>query len=85
MAQKYKRLPAEEILSRYGLVGIHEAARLLPPATDAEFQALCGDVQVHGFIEAVERTPAKLVLDGLTRLQVASAFTRLSVPLIAPQ
>jgi len=70
---RYKRTPVEKIVGKYGLAGVHEAAKLLPLASDAEFQAMCADVQVHGFVEPVEVTPQKLLLDGCTRLQAAAA------------
>jgi hypothetical protein len=70
---KYKRTSVEALLQKHQLAGIHPAAKLLPPATDQEFQALCVDVAAHGIIVPVEATPEKLLLDGLTRLQAAAA------------
>jgi len=46
----YYRAPLEEIISRdrYGVVGVHPAAELMPLAADQEFQGMCRDIKARG-------------------------------------
>jgi hypothetical protein len=74
-SESFGRRPLEEIISDFGISGVHPAADLVPMSTDEEFQIGCHDVKVHGFLHAVKVTDENLLLDGRNRLQIASAIS----------
>jgi hypothetical protein len=73
-AERFERRPLEEIISRFGISGVHPAAVLVPMSTDEEFQVGCRDVKAHGFLHAVKVTDENLLLDGRNRLQIGAAI-----------
>jgi len=70
----HQRAPLEKILAHYNIVGIHPAAKLIPIASDEEFQTMCADVAANGFLHSVRIDRNNLLLDGGTRLQVGWAL-----------
>jgi hypothetical protein len=69
-----KRIPIEEIIAHYGIRGIHPALALIPMMSDRTFQALCRDVEQHGFLHSVRITDDFILIDGRARLQAGWAL-----------
>jgi hypothetical protein len=71
---KYQRTPVSEIISHYGIAGIHPELEIIPEADDETFQLLCGSVAQIGFSESIAINEEGLLIDGRARLQVAWAL-----------
>lgn len=70
----YDRVPIDELVGKYDIIGVHPAADLLPMMTDDEFQSLCTDVEAQGFLHPVRVDDGNLLIDGRNRLQVGWAL-----------
>jgi hypothetical protein len=66
-----KEIITPNILEKYGLKGVHEAANIMPPMTPDEFQGLRTSISERGMLNAIKTTPNGLLLEGRHRLLIA--------------